>query len=226
MLVVCDFDETAVEQNVARLLLERFGHAGLLGVHAAYVSGNLTFREYQEGAFRAVNADLSELRTYSSDVAKLRPGFADAVRATIGRGGEFHVVSAGLSLYVEPVLQRHGLSGVPVTAVTVRPVADAGGGIRYDYPDAEPRCDPDWAVCKCYPMAAALSDGREVIFVGDGLRSDACAARQATTVFARGRLLKDCRAAGIRARPFDDFYAIADYIRTSRRKPASGQAPR
>ena len=53
----------------------------------------------------------------------------------------------------------------------------------------------------------------EVVFVGDGLRSDSCAAGIATTVFARSRLLDYCRKNGIPALPFEDFVPVAEYIR-------------
>jgi len=51
-----------------------------------------------------------------------------------------------------------------------------------------------------------------VIFIGDGLRSDSCAAEKADTVFARSRLLEHCRNNGIEAIEFEDFHSIAEYI--------------
>jgi 2-hydroxy-3-keto-5-methylthiopentenyl-1-phosphate phosphatase len=69
-------------------------------------------------------------------------------------------------------------------------------------------------------MREALATREEVVFVGDGLRSDSCAAGIATTVFARSKLLDYCRKNGIPASPFEDFVPVAEYIRA---KPQTSQ---
>lgn len=84
---------------------------------------------------------------------------------------------------------------------------------RYDYPAGQENCrDRAWAVCKCEPIDNARTRDEHVIFIGDGLRSDACAAEQADTVFARSRLLEHCKENGIEAIEFDDFHSIARHI--------------
>ena len=147
------------------------------------------------------------------EVVTLRAGFADAVAAAREAGARFIIASAGIGTYIRPVLTANGLDEVPVIAVSVTPHPATGHIIRYDYPEAESWCDSAWAVCKCRPMREALAAGEEVIFIGDGLRSDSCAAAIATTVFARSRLLEYCRNNGIAALPYEDFAPIADHIR-------------
>ena len=212
-LVVCDFDDSAAECNVAQLLLAEFAGPAATAVQRAYRDGKLAFRDYQEKMFNTVAAPVEDLMAYAREHVTLRPGLHDAITATRERGGAFVIASAGMDFYVKPVLAANGLGDVPVLSVTGAP-ATAGGAtmtFRYDYPAGQERCR-DWAVCKCDPIEKARSRDEHVIFIGDGLRSDACAAEKADTVFARSRLLEHCKDNGIEAIEFDDFHPIARHI--------------
>ena len=214
MLIVCDFDETAAAHNAARAVLDRYDSAEIDALRARFESGELTFREYQEQVFQATGAGVEELSAAAVEAVTLRPGFADAVAAAREAGARFIVASAGLHVYIRPVLTLNGLEDIPVVAVSVTADHATGRIIQYDYPEAESWCQSDWAVCKCRPMREALAAGEEVVFVGDGIRSDSCAAGIATTVFARSRLLDHCRENGIPALPYEDFLPVAEYIRS------------
>ncbi len=219
--VVCDFDETAAECNVARLLLREFAGPAVQQHRAAHSAGRITFREYQERAFDTVTASVDEMQAYVLEHAGLRPGLHQAVDATRAAGGTFTIASAGLDIYIQPLLNASGLGDVPVKAVTAIPKgAGSTPPFRYDYPAGRDYCR-GWAVCKCLPLEEGRASGRHTVFVGDGPRSDECAAAQADTVFARGRLLDYCRRAGIAAHSFNDFFAIARYV--SRLRPGAAR---
>lgn len=217
MLVIFDFDDTAAVENVARLLLDRFGDGEFARIQAEYSAGRLLFKDYQELAFLSLRTSVTEMRSYAAEAARLRPGFGDAVAAATSAGADVAIVSAGLDFYIEPVLEKHGFSGLPMTSVGTGRFTGDAAMLKYFYPAARKGCPVDWAVCKCRTFEAALSAGREVVFVGDGTRSDACAAARATTVFARARLLDHCIGKGIRATPFDDLYPVVRHIEAAGR---------
>lgn len=212
MLVILDFDDTAAVENVARLLLDRFGDGAFSQIQAQYSQGKLPFRDYQENAFRSLPVDIPTLSAYAADTAHLRPGFKETVEAARSAGAEISIVSAGVDFYINPVLDRHGYSDIPITSVGTGGYRGKAASIGYTYPAYRPDCVKEYAVCKCRVFEAARLAGREVVFVGDGMRSDACAAARATTVFARSRLLDHCRANGIPARPFEDLFPLAAHI--------------
>ena len=214
MLIVCDFDETAAAHNAARAVLDRYESPEIDALRARYDSGELSFREYQERVFQATGANVEELSVAAVEAVTLRRGFVDAVEAARQANARFIVASAGLHVYIRPLLTLNGLEDIPVVAVSVTADPATGRIIQYDYPEAESWCRSEWAVCKCRPMREALAAGEEVVFVGDGLRSDSCAAGIATTVFARSRLLEFCRQNGIPALPYEDFLPVAEYIRS------------
>jgi len=213
LLVVCDFDDTAAECNAAQRLLAEFAGPEAHAVRKAYREGHLPFRDYQEAMFDTVSAPVDQLMRYARDNVNLRVGFAEAISATRERGGEFMIASAGIDFYIEPVMAANGLSDITILSVTGAPASPDGATMtfRYDYPSDRAFCR-DWAVCKCEPIEKAQASGVKVIFIGDGLRSDSCAAEKADTVFARSRLLKHCNDNGIQAIEFEDFQSIADYI--------------
>jgi 2,3-diketo-5-methylthio-1-phosphopentane phosphatase len=213
LLVVCDFDDTAADCNAAQLMVAEFAGPDAPAINQEYRDGVLTFREYQEKVISTIAAPVEQLRTWAGDNVNLRSGFSEAVKATREQGGQFMIASAGIDFYIEPVLAANGLSDVPVLAVSGASTTSDGSttSFRYDYPSDREFCR-DWAVCKCEPIEKAHAAGQKVIFIGDGLRSDSCAAEKADTVFARSRLLEHCKNNGIEAIEFEDFHSIAKYI--------------
>ena len=227
LLVLCDFDDTAAECNVAQLLITQFAGPAARSVERDYRAGDLPFRDYQEKMYGTIVAPVKELMAYARENVALRPGLPEAVAATRKQGGEFMIASAGIDFYIEPVMEAAGLGDVPVLSVTGATAAPGGATMtfRYDYPPGKEQCR-DWAVCKCGPIEKAHARHGYVVFIGDGLRSDGCASKKADTVFARSRLLAYCADNGIEAIPFDDFHPIARYISgldLERQRPGGGE---
>jgi 2-hydroxy-3-keto-5-methylthiopentenyl-1-phosphate phosphatase len=213
LLVVCDFDDTAADCNAAQRLIAEFAGPDAAAINQEYREGALTFRDYQEKIISTITAPVEELRSWARDNVNLRSGFLEAVETTREQGGQFMIASAGIDFYIEPVLAANGLDDVPILSVMGEPTAPDGTtmSFRYDYPSNREFCR-DWAVCKCEPIEKARAAGQKVIFIGDGLRSDSCAAEKADTVFARSRLLEHCRNNDVEAIEFEDFHSIAEYI--------------
>src|SRR5439155_18111056 len=105
----------------------------------------------------------------------------------------------GFEFYIEALLHRAGLGGVPFTANRLR---FESGRAFPEFPHAQ-GCGA-CGNCKGARVREARRRGTPVVFVGDGL-SDRCGAREADHVVARGALLEWCREAGMPARPFTTF---------------------
>ncbi len=212
--VFADFDDTLTTKNAAQFLLKRFAPDALQRFTTEYRSGEITFRQYQELSFNAVEATVSEMQEVAKEEIELRPGLAELLNAIDSAQATFTVASAGLDIYIEPVLQQHGLTGRNVICGTASIKDSEGGEFRYDYPFTEANavdpCRGDWATCKCKALETA--GDAITVFVGDGSTSDACVAPKADYVFARDRLLRICRQAGIEATPFEDFSPVTDLI--------------
>ena len=199
-----DFDETAAEQNVAELLLQRFGDGQWEELRKRFRQGLISLQEYQETAFRRVNASPQEMARYAAEHANLRRGFVELFHYCKQTDIQLVIVTYGLDFYVQAVLQKHGIvDAVPVYSVGTQ-VTQTGLNFLYEY--ANQACE-GWGNCKCRVLELFRTQGRGIVYIGDG-RSDFCPAGKADAVFARGPLLEHCREGGTPHQAFEDFHVV------------------
>jgi 2,3-diketo-5-methylthio-1-phosphopentane phosphatase len=200
LAILCDFDDTTAVENVAEILVSRFGGDGWIDLREQFRRGRLTLRQYQEAAFSLVKAGRADMVELVKEKATLRPYFKELHAYCRKHDTPLAVVSNGLDFYVQALLEREGLSGVSCHTVVTRLSSD---GMEFAYPYARKRCS-DFGNCKCMVLEQYRSQGYRVLYVGDG-RSDFCVATAADLVFARSDLARFCGAYGIDYVPFRDF---------------------
>ena len=198
--VLTDFDDTAAVQNVAEMLLHRFGNDSWTDVRARFRAGELSLKDYQEITFNSIEADRETMRDYVKENACLRPCFGELWEYCRHANIPLAVVSLGLDFYIQALLEKEGAADVPVYCVNTRFTAD---GIAYyyhhAYPGEEERGNSKGLVVDRYRQL-----GYHVIYAGDG-RSDFEAAQRADTVFAHSFLAEECQRQKVPYRPFVDF---------------------
>jgi 2,3-diketo-5-methylthio-1-phosphopentane phosphatase len=153
-----------------------------------------------------VRAPLDEVQGWVLDNVRVRPGFRELVELARERGWRFVIVSSGFRELIEPVLEREGLTDVELLSNSIDP-DPTGWKVRFR--THEP-CDVCGEPCK-RATAAALADGTNLVYVGDGY-SDRCAAELADLVFARRGLARYLDERGLPYEPFDDFHQIAERL--------------
>ena len=215
--VLTDFDDTAAYQNVAELLLERFGGPTWRDIRQQFRDGGLTFRDYQEMTFRTIPVDRSTMQAHVKANARLRPHFGDLWQHCQQEGIPMAIVSVGLDFYIEALLEQEGLSAIPVYAVET---SFGSEGIGYRYRHTRPE-DTHLGISKAMVVDSYRDNGHHVIFIGDG-RSDFGAAARADTVFAHSVLAEECQREGIPFRPFRDF---GDVLVALREFPSNSGEP-
>ena len=201
--VLIDFDDTAAEQNVAGLLLERFGDPTWQAVQDRFRAGELTLKEYQEITFSNIRADRAVMQDYVKEHANLRPYFKEVWGFCLAHGMPMAIVSQGLDFYIRALLDKEGLPQVPVYAVNTQ-FSPRGITYRYHYsrPGQERGGNSKGLVVERYK-----EQGHYIIYAGDG-RSDLEAAPKADMLFAHRSLAEECRRQEIAYRPFLDFQDI------------------
>ena len=112
------------------------------------------------------------------------------------------VLSSGFRELIRPVLQREGLDDVEVLSNSIEPDP---AGWRASFRDETP-CPVCGEPCK-RAVGVAESDGKETVYVGDGV-SDRCGAEASDRVFARRGLARYLAERGKPFEPFDDFHEI------------------
>ena len=217
LALLVDFDDTAAAQNVAELLLERFGGDDWRKIREEFRRGSTNLRTYQEDAFATTEASQQQMEEYVGREAALRQGFLELVRYCIANDIHVAIASNGLKFYIRALLDQHSLTrDLPVYAVESQ---GAPGDADFSYPYATATCW-EWGNCKCRALQEYRDKGCQVLFAGDGY-SDACAAGRADFVYARSKLLEHCRKAGIPHQPFEEFTAVLDDLRRRSTRPAS-----
>jgi 2,3-diketo-5-methylthio-1-phosphopentane phosphatase len=198
--VLTDFDDTAAVQNVAEMLLNRFGDPDWKDVRQSFRDGHMDLKEYQEITFRNIRADRATMQSYVKEHASLRPYFRELWGFCQSNNIPMAVVSQGLDFYIEALLEREGVGRVPVYAVDTE---FQDGVISYHYNHTYPGKESQ-GNSKGFVVESFQNRGCHVFFAGDG-RSDLEAARVADVIFAHSTLAKFCDEESITYQPFNDF---------------------
>ena len=216
MVILCDFDDTAADRNVATLLLDGLQSrpfsattANWRTLHKQFLDAEITLAEYQENAFECLASSRSEQAAYAQKHADLRPGFRELADYCQEQEIELAVVSHGLDFYIQALLDKADLGHLPQFAVQTDEVA---GRTTFAYNFTKDDCP--WAPgnCKCYVVEEYRERGHSILYAGDGL-SDTCPARKADFVFARDGLLSFCQAHDLPHRELTDFHVILDFLK-------------
>lgn len=214
-----DFDDTAAVQNVAELLLHRFGADNWTEVRQQFREGKLTLKEYQEITFREIRGDRAAMQHFVREHATLRPWFPELYQFCGARGIPLAVVSQGLDFYISALLERDGFGDVPIYAVDT---SFQDGVISYHYNHAYPGLESQ-GNSKAFVVEQFQENGYFVVYAGDGV-SDLEASRQADLVFAHRTLARYCDEEGIPYTPFEDYKSALLTVRDLYAK-MNGAAP-
>ena len=198
--VLTDFDDTAAVQNVAEMLLTKFGDPTWQDVRQRFRDKELTLNEYQEITFRNIQADRATMQDYVKQNASLRPYFKEMWDYCRENRVPLAVVSQGLDFYIEALLEKEGCGPVPIHAVNTRFDAQ---GINYEYLYAVPGKER-LGNSKGVVVDSYREQGHFIVYIGDG-QSDFEAAARADLVFAHRVLADECERQDIPFRPFTDF---------------------
>jgi len=211
MKIICDFDGTVAQNDVGNLLFFTFGDERSIEAVNLWIKGNISSRECLIRECEATRVSRSELEDFV-DKQKLDPHFNDLALYAQSQQIEMQIVSDGLDFYIERILKNYHLdSQLKIHANHL--VFEDQNQIRPEFPYFEFGCGR-CGNCKGYHVRHAKSDGKQIIYIGDGL-SDRCGARAADVVFAkRGRdLLEFCRENRIAHFEFQDFSDVLNQIR-------------
>jgi 2,3-diketo-5-methylthio-1-phosphopentane phosphatase len=202
--LVVDFDGTITEQDLLDTIAQTFGDEDVYReVDEGLDDNSLTLNEVIRREFEPVRAPLGEVRDWVLENVRVRPGFGELVALARERGWRLVIVSSGFRELIEPVLEREGLADLELLSNTVDPDPD-GWKVAFRVSEA---CDICGQPCK-RSTAAALADGTELVYVGDGY-SDRCAAELADVVFARRGLASYLEERDVPFERFEDFHSVA-----------------
>lgn len=197
--IVVDFDGTICPVDVSDAIMDAFVGPLARELDLQYERGEIGSRENLIRIGSRIEAGPDELRSWALAHHRVDPTFPSFVEWTRSVGTELTVVSDGLGLHVEPMLEAAGLFGLPI--ITNRFEVD-GGSARLEFPAGHPECR-ECGTCKMLAVTKIRRLG-PVAYVGDGL-SDRYGALYSDLVFAKRHLAELSRAKGIPFLPWASF---------------------
>lgn len=213
LAVLCDFDDTIIQQNLGVMLLERFGKPEWRRFHPLYLAGKMTLRQSITKEYSCLQVSPERIEAFVRTNGTIRPGFLDFVHFCKEEDIPITIVTSGLEAYVKPFLCQRGLGDLEVfgeqavfTPDGARLVTEAGNAA----------CQQG-NLCKCLYLLRRQQEGYKTIYIGDGV-SDLCPAPKADHVFARRKLLVYCQEHCIIHTPFEDFAEVISGIQNLREK--------
>ena len=208
--VVCDFDGTATTEDIGDQVSIRFaGHDAWRRAEDEYKTGAFGFGDLLKRIFAPITASPAEIAAFARERAVFRHGFERFVAGCREARVPFVLCSAGLDLYIGPVLER--LAPELRAHVQVRcnegRCSPEGLAVTFHGNGAHGGCG-SCGFCKRTVVEELRAGGHRVAFVGDG-SGDRCGARAADLVFARRRLAEWCAAEGLAHVRFESFDDVA-----------------
>ncbi|MCH8087522.1 MAG: MtnX-like HAD-IB family phosphatase [Chloroflexi bacterium] len=203
-VVQCDFDDTIVLQNMNRVVLERFACGDWLSIEDRYAQGGITVERSNQLQWLLVKGTREEIREVVLSQARVRPGFNRFAESCREWGVRLVVVSNGLDIYIEPVLDRLGLSDLELYSGTVDFTPE---GLKVKYVDPSGVETDKGFKLACQEHLRGSAD--RMVYIGDGT-SDVLPALRSDLVLARSTLAAEMEARG---HPFIPFETFDDVVR-------------
>jgi 2-hydroxy-3-keto-5-methylthiopentenyl-1-phosphate phosphatase len=202
--VLCDFDGTITEDDVAQLIFDRFGSHIWWDIENRFRRGEISCRNALIGEFSTVRASKQEIESYLKNNVPMNGAFSQFVESCRSRNVPLSIVSDGLDFYIDLILREINLDGVNVYC---NKAVFEDNKVRITFPYTNPKCDK-CGNCKTQHLKKLKKKGYSVIYVGDGY-SDMCVAKEADIVIAKSHLLDFCRSNKIACVPFKEFTEVA-----------------
>jgi 2-hydroxy-3-keto-5-methylthiopentenyl-1-phosphate phosphatase len=199
LLVVCDFDGTVCRVDMCNEILDRFA-GDWEAIDRAYAAGEVGSRAAYGRIAPLIRTNRPQVLDFILQHERLDPFFPEFLGFCRDRKIDLKIVSDGLDVYIEAILEKHGLD---VEYYSNRLIFREEDRIEFDFPPASEECGR-CGTCKRSLLERFRLDYDRIIYVGDG-HSDVCAARMADQVFAKEILYEKCVKNGTPCLHYDDF---------------------
>lgn len=208
MLFIIDFDGTLAVHDTVDAILERFADPSWEQVEQDWLQGKISAVECMTRQLRMVRADNVTLENFFRGI-QLDASFLPFYQH-IRHLAAVAIVSDGLDHAIKIATRNAALPELPIYANRLHFVPE---GIDITFPHRQPDCAGGNGVCKC-AVARDLAQGADgpVVLIGDG-KSDACLARSADVVFAKGSLTRYCEQENIAHHRFQTFADVLAVVK-------------
>ena len=202
---LCDFDGTIGIQDVGDLVLDNLVFPrippAILQEIAASGAGSKQLYSQWYGNAPPSHEEFHELIME----AGIDPLFKALCELAEHQGDRVAIVSDGFDAYIQPILKRASISGIPVYSNGM----SFNSKLELSFPHHNPTCR-FCGVCKAAIAMHYARKGDYIVYVGDGT-SDRFPVHIAHKVFAKDALVDICDQEGVTYTKFGSFQDIIDW---------------
>lgn len=203
-----DFDGTLSEKDFYQIVIDRYmGEEGRVLLRE-WKKDKYLDRNFLALIYRSMNRTEAEILEdiLSIPLDETAIPFIERVREN---GGEFVILSAGTSYYIERLLEARGMGDIQVYS---NPGIYKDGGIHMQPDKESPYYSEMYGIDKGKILLNYKKQYDKVFFAGDS-RPDIAPSKLADVVFAKGSLQNMLRKEGIGFVGVESFQDIENYLR-------------
>ena len=206
---ISDFDGTLTKKDFYKILSEAYLKEDFLPQFKAWKNGKLKDREYLSYVFNNVKRSEKEIEEDILNIpfdpfAKV---FIEQIKAA---GGDFIVISAGTSYYIDKILQKHNIQGVDVYS---NKGIFKDNGIYFDLDENSEFYSDRYGIDKLIVVEKLKKNYKKIVYAGDS-GPDLKPALVSDLVFAKGELVELLKKKKKDFIEFEDFSEVWDKLKT------------
>jgi 2,3-diketo-5-methylthio-1-phosphopentane phosphatase len=205
---ISDFDGTLTGKDFYKILSEAYLKDEFLPLFKDWKNGKMKDREYLSYVFNNVKRSEDQI---TEDILNIpfdifAKEFIEQVKAA---GGDFIVISAGTSYYIEKIFEKHNIKGVDVYS---NKAIFKDNGIYFDLDENSEFYSDRYGIDKLLVVNKLKVDYKKIIYAGDS-EPDLKPALICDLVFAKGELVELLKKEKKEFIEFEDFSEVWDKLK-------------
>ena len=205
---ISDFDGTLTEKDFYKILSDKYYKEEILPLLKAWRNGDMKDREYLSFIFNNIKRSEAEIL---EDILNIPfdPFAKDFIEQVKANGGDFIVISAGTSYYIDKILDKHNIKGVDVYS---NKGIFKDNGIYFDLDKNSEFYSDRYGIDKLAVIERLKKNYKKVFYAGDS-GPDLKAALVSDMVFAKGTLVDLLKKENKKFIEFKNFSEVWDSVK-------------
>ncbi|MBR2069771.1 MAG: MtnX-like HAD-IB family phosphatase [Candidatus Gastranaerophilales bacterium] len=201
LIIVSDFDGTITKKDSLYNFFKSYANASWLEVEKLWEEGKISSKECLMREFELVEGLGEDLVNEYINNVELDLDFIEFNNYRIKQGIKLIIVSDGIDYFIKKILAKYKIENIEIISNHAEFINKK---LKLSFPNSNPDCKNASATCKCAVVSNLKKYYNKIVYLGDGV-SDYCVCAKADILYAKGSLIKYCKANNINHIEFQNF---------------------